>query len=77
MEKTFWKDNKLDKEHQVSIEQIIKDFLKSESYSNFKNGWPFERAMLLHLSSYGAFDPITNIEWDELHKEFQEERNEK
>jgi len=68
----FWKDNKLDGEHDVDVEQIIREFLETE---DSKLDQPFERLILNFMSTqYGSFDQINDEEWDALHAKYKKQR---
>lgn len=67
MKITFWKDNRLDGEHQVDVQKIIKDFRDSNLHDNYLKGMLFDRCLVLFMSdAYGAFDLIQEHQWLEL-----------
>ncbi len=69
---TFWKDNKLDGEHQVNVEKIIKEFLETD---DSKLDMPFQRLLLIFMADkYGSYDIITDAEWIYLHEEWMNKR---
>lgn len=72
MQIKFWKDNKLDGEHDVDVKKIIKEFLETE---DSKLDQPFERLILNFMSTkYGSFEQFTDEEWDALHAEYKKQR---
>jgi len=72
MEITFWKDNLLSGEHEVDVEQIIREFLETEES---KWDMPFERLILNFMSiKYGSFDVLSDKSWNALHAEWQKQR---
>lgn len=78
MKITFWKDNRLDQEHEVEIKQIVKDFYESNSreLDSYKNGIGMENAYLIFCSRvYGAFEKLSVDVWDELYKQNMEYRD--
>ena len=76
----FWKDNKLDLHHRVSLGIIISDFLISKEYTFYKKGMPFARVMpCFMVFKYGSFDELKNNQLKDLRdilnfrlKQFQE-----
>lgn len=72
MKITFWKNNLISGEHQVELEQMIKDFIASDDVSrtNYLEGWPFERAIIMFMSnSYGSFDRLSDSQFFALKDE--------
>lgn len=62
----FWKNNRLDGEHEKTPKQIIEDFKKSELA---EMPAPFERLLLNFMASeYGSFDVITEQEWQDIYE---------
>lgn len=63
----FWKNNKLDLHHVVTMSIIISDFLLSKEYDFYKKGMPFARVMPAFMSvKYGSFDELKNNELEDL-----------
>ena len=61
MKITFYKANRIDGKHELSVNEIIKDFYETE-----QNKWemPFERLILNFMTDkYGSFDSLTEKEW--------------
>lgn len=69
---TFWKNNRIDMEHEVAIDEIIADFLTSKQYENFSYGMPFHQCILIHMATYGSFDAISHEQWQIIHSKFDE-----
>ena len=70
MKITFYKANRIDGKHELSVNEIIKDFYETE-----ESKWemPFERLILNFMSlQYGSFEPLTDKEWNAL---YQAKRN--
>ena len=70
MKITFYKGNRIDDKHELSVNEIIKDFYKTE-----QSKWemPFERLILNFMSlQYGSFEQLTDKEWNAL---YQAKRN--
>ena len=63
MEITFFKNNLISGEHEVSVEQIIKGFMSSELYQEYRDGIRLEHALLKFMSSFGSFDVLTDRQW--------------
>lgn len=63
---TFYRDNKIDGKHEVSINQIIKEFNETEES---KLHVPFERLLLNFLMKYGSFNVLTDDDWQDLYDE--------
>lgn len=55
----FWKDNRIDGEHEVSPVQAAEEFWKSDEAAEWiANGGRFERTLVAWLSTtYGSWDP--------------------
>lgn len=69
MKITFWRNNRKDQEHKVEINQILKEY---KNTPESKMQVPFERNILIFMmDNYGAFEGITDEQWDELHKELR------
>lgn len=69
---TFYKDNLQSKEHDKTYSQIIDGFIKTDLFESFKNGWPFQRAILVFMGfTYGTFDSLTDEQQEELWQEMK------
>lgn len=67
---TFYKDNLIENEKNITHKQIIQDFYLSKFYRFYKQGWPFPRSILTHMAfAYGSFDLLTDQQLTELRKE--------
>lgn len=63
MEITFFKNNEIAGEYKVTVEQIIKGFMSSELYQEYRDGIRLERALLHFMSGYGSFDILKDDQW--------------
>lgn len=71
----IWKDNRIDKEVEIPIDSLIKEYFTHE-ISN--DEMLFERKFLLWLSFKNyAIESLSNIEWDMIFKARNTFRNEK
>lgn len=67
---TFYKDNRIDQEHQKDVQDIISEFHATEQS---KWDMPLERLLLNFMAqAYGSFDELSDADWDAL---FQSNKN--
>ena len=62
---TFWKNNKIDQEYQISVDTIVTDFIKSKYQTKDWLNYRFERRLNMFLvdKNYGTYEPLTNKQW--------------
>jgi len=53
----FWKDNRIDREHEVHASEILDAYLSSEQFKNWQQGANFDRGLAIFLTdTYGSYD---------------------
>ena len=53
----FWKDNRVDQEHEVHASKVLDEFLLSDQFKHWQKGVNFDRCLRVYISdAYGTFE---------------------
>lgn len=76
----FWKNNRVDQEIDVNIDDIYAAYIGSPQYENWKAGANFDRGFRIFLTEkYGTFenkdyDKLADVVWRRIFAEFDRNR---
>ena len=58
----LWKENRVDQEYEMDINEIAKRFKESKYYTEyFKQGWPLDRALPLFICSRDGLNSVNDV----------------
>ena len=66
----FWKNNRSDREYQISVNTLVNDFMKSKYNKGDWLLYPFERRLNTFLmeNNYGTYEPFTKKLWNYIYE---------
>lgn len=52
----FWKDNKTDQQYEIHQTEITAEFVESQEYKNWLEGYPLHRCLSEFLEKLGSYE---------------------